>query len=109
MTVGFCATILLGLEYGAHAAFADLLEQFVGADRGAGTLGDGAVVGSHVQGHGKGAFQRTRGIFECCLEGVNALSQLGIAMALTVEEARARLPPEERLTTPPGAALDRGM
>src|SRR5207245_5806147 len=36
---------LLGHEYGAHAAFADLLQELVRADHGAGTLGDWIIDG----------------------------------------------------------------
>ena len=35
--------VLLGHEDDAHAAFADLLQQLVGADLGAGLFGDGPV------------------------------------------------------------------
>ena len=48
-TVRWTGSRLLGHEDDAHAAFADLLQQLVGADDRAGPLGDARHFGSHAE------------------------------------------------------------
>jgi len=86
---------LLGHEDGAHAAFADLLQQLVWADdgargfrgrrRGAVALPRQILVHSKRRGHGR-PLQETSRTVMCFQQRIDPLPQLGIGAALAVEE-----------------------
>ena len=74
---------LLGHEHDAHAAFADLLQQLVGADERAGAFLNVLVVGQ--QGRCRRPLKKVAGPKMCRQQRIDTMPQLGIPAASALD------------------------